>query len=209
MVLGIPSGGNLLFEFEQVQVTRHMRTETGHFHVVPQDVRIPGNIVRFAREEPFLVVEARPPCQTATHLEVFSHGVPQHVRGMDPFRGILVVQAPRRMDVVVSGPPTPFRRIDPAFDLVLDRHGLVFDGEPFAFGNRFGTVRTIEGVVSRRESDRFPVATIDLLVEEEIGGEAFGLSGIDASRRVANHESRHRRRSVDLVDAERHRNGGA
>ena len=118
-----PARRDLLPKPQQIQVPRRMRAEAGDFDVVPDQVWISAVGVELTGEESFLVIEARSPRQATPHLEILSHAVPQHVRGVHALRRIFIVRAAGGVDVVVARPITPARRVHPAFHAVREVDG--------------------------------------------------------------------------------------
>src|SRR6267154_2624551 len=106
-----------------------MRTKTGDFNIVVQQVWILRNAVVLAGKEFLLEIEARSPGQITTNFEVLALTVAIHVSGEHAFGGLRVMRATGRVNVMVSGPPSQLRRIEPS--LQLERRGLVLllDGQ--------------------------------------------------------------------------------
>src|SRR5205823_6349472 len=61
MVLRLLARIHLVLQPKQAEVPRHVRPEPRDLNVVPQEIWRLRNSVRPAREEPLLVIEARPP----------------------------------------------------------------------------------------------------------------------------------------------------
>ncbi len=68
--------------------------------------------------------------------------------------------------------------------------------------------RVLDGVIARRQRDRFAVGAIDLRLEGKIGREALGLRGIDAVLGVADQERAGGGLVVGIEHAERDLGGG-
>ncbi|MEC7603025.1 MAG: hypothetical protein VX668_03345, partial [Planctomycetota bacterium] len=94
MIFGFATGINLLLQIQQIQVSGHMRSEPGNLDVISQRVRVTRLFSNFTAKEPLLIIETRPPSQTATDLEIFAHDVSNHVLWFHALGWIVVVQTP-------------------------------------------------------------------------------------------------------------------
>src|SRR3569832_156028 len=93
-----------------------MGTETGNFHVVTKQVRVAGAFIDGSGEELLLVIETRAPREIRADLEILASAMTDHVGRMNAFGGLGVVSATRGVNVVIPGPPTHERGIDPPGD---------------------------------------------------------------------------------------------
>src|SRR6266403_1903397 len=98
-------------------MSRFMRSESGNFHVITQQVRILRHAIDLAAEKLLLKIKTWPPGQIAAHLQIFAQAMAHHVRRSDTFRRLGIMSTARGMDVMISRPPTQFGRIDPALHL--------------------------------------------------------------------------------------------
>src|SRR6266404_3362652 len=98
-------------------MSRFMRSESGNFHVIPQQVRILRHAIDLAAEKLLLKIKAWSPSQIAAHFQIFAQAMAHHVRWRDPLRRLGIMSTARGMDVMISGPPAQFGRIDPALHL--------------------------------------------------------------------------------------------
>src|SRR5207247_1036635 len=62
--------------------------------------------------------------------------------------------------------------------------------------------RVADGVLARLQEDGLAIGTVDLGVEEEVGGQATALRRIDAALVIAEGERGHRRLAVHVADAQ-------
>src|SRR5438270_13050792 len=98
-------------------MTRLMRTEPRNFDIVAQEVGILRYLVDTAAKELLLIIEARSPRQVAPHFQIFAQAMTDHVGRQHAFARFRVMRAARGMNMVVAGPPTQPRGIDPALNL--------------------------------------------------------------------------------------------
>src|SRR4051794_21895819 len=110
-----------------------MRTEAGDFDVITQQIRRMRNDVFATGEKLLLIIEARPPGEVRTDLQVFALAVPGHVGRMNAFSGRGVMRAARRVNMMIATPPAQAGGIDPAphlkaqfLDASLDIHSTLF-----------------------------------------------------------------------------------
>src|SRR6267142_723515 len=98
-----------------------MRSESGDFDVVAQDVWILRYFVILAGEELLLIVEAGPPGEIRADFQVFALNLADHIDGVHAFGVIRVVGTAGGVNVMIAGPPPRLGRIDPALKIDLFR----------------------------------------------------------------------------------------
>ena len=74
-----------------------------------------GEFVVMPGEELFLVVVIRSPGQHGGDIQILPANLPVHVARKHAFRGVLIVRATSRVNMVIARKPTEFGWIDPAF----------------------------------------------------------------------------------------------
>ncbi len=133
-----------------------------------------------------------------------------HVRGRDAFGGVLVVGATGGVDVVVAGKPLTLGGVDPALELeVRALAGDAFlDGQLVGLDEVFRAAGDGDGILAGREEQGLAICAIDLVVEEEIGGQAAGWIRIDPTMGIADDESGGGGPAVHVLDAEGDADGG-
>ena len=201
------AGVVVLGKSEKTEVAGVRRREAAHLDVVAHQ--------RFRRREGrwlslevlFLDIPTRPPGEDAADVEILADDVPHHVGRADAGGGVFIVGAAGGVDVVVAGEPAAQRRLDPAFEAeifaVRCHAGRDRDRRPLH--PVFGATGELNGVIPGGKRDRLAVGPVDLIVEEEVGGETTGGIGMDAAEPVAEHERRGCRSAVVVTDAEGHR----
>ena len=201
------AGVIVLGEAEEAEVAGVRRREAAHLDVVAHQ-RLRGRKGRWLSFEVLLLdIPTRPPGEDAANVEILADDVPHHVGRADAGGGIFIVRAAGGVDVVVAGEPAALRRLDPAFEaevLAVSR-GACGDRECRPLHPVFGAAGELDGILAGGKSDRLAVGPVDLIVEEEVGGETTGGIGMDATEPVAEHERRGRRGAVVVTDAEGHR----
>ena len=70
-----------------------------------------------------------------------------------------------------------------------------------------GSAAVEHGQLAGRQQDRAAVVAVNLLLEEEVGGQTLGLRRIDAARLVAKREAAGGRLAVHVLNGEFHRDG--
>src|SRR6185437_7356367 len=113
------SGIVLLAQPQQADVAAVTRWETGHFHVIAEEVVRRGQGVDLALEVAFLVIPARTPAQAAADVEILAENVAHHVLRRDAFGRAFVMRAASRVDVVIAGVPALGGGMDPALEMKL------------------------------------------------------------------------------------------
>src|SRR6478735_8354935 len=64
-----------------------------------------------------LVIPIRSPDQDIRNVQILAHRIPKHVLGLDAVRWIVVMQATRRVDVLIQTDKTESARIDPPLEI--------------------------------------------------------------------------------------------
>jgi hypothetical protein len=90
------------------------------------------------------------------------------------------------MNVMVSTDEPGLQRIDPPLQLNCQSlsQGSLRDGESALFNDILWTSTRLDSVGSRRKSQGISIATVNLGLEEKVGGDTFGLGRIDVSLRI-------------------------
>ena len=83
-------------------MTRVVRPKPANLDIVAQQVRPTTDRVIGSGEKLLLVVEARPPCEVGSDLEIFTQHMTHHVRGEDSFGRLFIMRAAGRMDVMIT-----------------------------------------------------------------------------------------------------------
>ena len=127
-------------------------------------------------EELPLEVVARPPGQAAADVQPLALDVQEHVLGEHALGRVGVVGAAGRVDVVVAAVAAVVRRVDPALELDLDRRvALAGTVTFFAMQPVLRPAAVGHRQLARRQQHGAAVGAVDLLLEEEVGGEPLGL----------------------------------
>src|SRR5437870_8135685 len=103
-------------------MTRLVRAKAGHLNIVPQQVRIFGDLVHRPAKELLLEIETGTPGEIAAHLEILAETLAHHIGREHAFGRFRVMRATCGVNVVIARPPAEFRGINPALD--LERGGL-------------------------------------------------------------------------------------
>jgi hypothetical protein len=193
----------LVPEVQETDVPQRLRAEAADLDVVFQDGERGAQSVGPGLEEPALVVVARAPGQDAAHVQPLAADLFEHVRRFDPLGGAGVVGAAGGVDVVVAADEAKGPRVDPA----LERNGqaglaVVGDRDPLPDRLVLRPPAREHRQVAGGEQDDPAVAPVDLLLEEEIGGEPLGLGRVDVVRPVEEGEPGRRRGPVGVSDGQ-------
>ena len=200
---GIAARIHLLAQQQQAKVAALVRTEAAHFHVVADEIRPLRNGVLLAGEELLLEIEARPPREVRTDLQVLTLAMARHVRRKHALARIRVMFAARGVDVVVAAPPAGLRGIDPALHLKrnLPRAGVHADGA--CLDNGFRAARKLHRVVAIGQPHALAIRAVDLRMKPKIRCEPFCLRGINALAVIADQKCGRRRIAVLIAHAQR------
>ena len=152
-----------------------MRAKPRNLDVVAEQIGKPGNVVVFAGEKLFLIVETRSPSKVCSDLEILAEAVAHHIRRVYPLGGVLVMGATGGVDVVIARPPPHQRWINPA--LHLERLGdiRVADGDDAGLWNRLRAPVISNGVGAARQFHVFAVGAIDLRMKMKVRCKPLGL----------------------------------
>lgn len=175
--------------------------ESADFHIVAHQVIRYGKGRDFPFKEFFLVIPAWSPGQDTADIQVFPHNMFHHVDRFDSLRRILVMHAASRVNMMITGEPVSGCGVNPAIQFEV---GFKF-GNPFRdTENRgldavFGTSGIGNGVLlTCRQVDKFPICTIDLVMEEEIGCQPSGGVRVDPFLLVTDFKRSRRRFPVKV-----------
>src|SRR5438552_440486 len=88
MIFRFAAGINFFLQTQEAKMPRLMRSESGNFHIVPEQIRILRYLINLSREKLLLIVEARTPREIGPDLEVLAQAMANHVRRMNAFARI-------------------------------------------------------------------------------------------------------------------------
>ena len=212
-------------ETQQHRMPRMARREARHLEVVAEHrfgipigrLRLPAHAVRLlkgrmletgeraharTREELLLVVVAGAPVEHSAHVDRLTAHVPDHRLGRDSLRGGAVVRASGRVDVHVTGVVGVVRRRHPSGQGRLEGAGLVAHGELDLLFEVLRPASDGRGVGAGRKQDHLPRRTVDVILEEHVGGDAHLAGREDAPRAIPDRQTEGARGAIGLPHLE-------
>src|SRR5438105_11707555 len=119
-------------------------------------------------EKLLLKIETRTPREVAPNFQVLPQAMAHHINRGHAFGWFRIMCAARGVNVMVPRPPAQFRGINPALHLKRSCLRLAFHRDRPILDQRFWSARKFHGVSSVRQSNRFPITTINLRMKSEI-----------------------------------------
>src|SRR5262249_44489777 len=127
--------------------------------------------------------------QHAADVERFAQNMAHHVLREDALRGILIMQTPGGVNVMIAGIPAEGGRVDPALQAKGGGLRLAFHHlKGLALYAIFRPAANTDPIVARRQLDFLAVGAVDLWMKGEVRRQSFRRRGIYVPLRVANDE---------------------